>query len=205
VESISETRRSLLEVAIEMVEEGGEAALRVDEVARRAGFTKPVVYTHFGDRDGLVIAVQTERYTRSLQYGLTGLVEQANRCRSCDEFVDLIERWLRSFFSPEGAKRRAFRIDVLGSAISRPALQASVQNANRAQADGVAFLVELAQARGWMPPHYDPVTVGIWITGVLLSRHLAEMAPDGYDTKAWDNLTLHAVLSLITCEGMSSA
>jgi hypothetical protein len=31
------------------------------------------------------------------------------------------------------------------------------------------------------------------------------MAPDGYDTKAWDNLTLHAVLSLITCEGMSSA
>jgi AcrR family transcriptional regulator len=200
VESVSETRLRLLEVAIEMVEAGGEAALRVDEVARRAGFTKPVVYTHFGDREGLVIAVQAERYTRSLQYGLSGLVEQANRCRSCDEFVDLIQNWLRSFFSPEGAERRAFRIDVLGSAISRPALQASVQKANKAQADGVAFLVELAQARGWMPPHLDPVTVGIWITGVLLSRHLAEMTPDGFDTEGWDNLTLQVVLSLITDE-----
>jgi AcrR family transcriptional regulator len=203
VEKIVGTREKLLEVAIEMVEAGGEASLRVDEVAKRAGFTKPVVYNHFGDREGLVIAVQTERYMRSLQYGLSGIVEEANRCRTRDEFVDLIHRWFRFFFLPEGVERRTFRTDVLGSAVSRPALQASVDKANKAQAVGVAFLVELAQARGWMSEHYDPVTVGIWLTGLLYSRHLAEMTPGSFDTDAWDELTLSVLRSLITGEGLS--
>jgi AcrR family transcriptional regulator len=194
----------LLEVAIAMVESGGEAGLRVDEVATLAGYTKPMVYRHFGDREGLVIAVQTERYLRSLQYGLTDLVGEAERCGSADEFVALIQRWFTSFFSPEGLERRALRIDVLGSAVSRPTLQASVHRANVAQAAGVAELVEIAQSRGWMSARFDPMTVGIWITGLLLSRHLVEITPGAFDAAGWDDLTLSVVRSLITGEGLSS-
>jgi TetR/AcrR family transcriptional regulator len=69
------TRERLLEMAIEMVEARGEAGLRVDEVATLAGVTKPMVYRYFGDREGLVIAVQAERYRRSLQYGLSNLAD----------------------------------------------------------------------------------------------------------------------------------
>ena len=197
------TRERLLEVAIEMVEAGGEAALRVDEVAKRAGFTKPVVYHYFGDREGLVVAVQTERYRRSMQYGLVDLGDEAQRCESVDEFVDLVNRWFRFFFSPEGAKRRAFRIDVLGSAVSRPELSAAVEQANTAQAKGVAALAHLAQERGWMPKRFDPDAVGIWFTGLILSRHLVEMNPDAFDEQAWDDLTLSAARFVITGEGLS--
>jgi len=198
------TRERLLEVAIAIVEAGGEASLRVDEVATLAGFTKPMVYRHFGDREGLVIAVQTERYLRSLQYGLTDLVGEAERCGSADEFVALIQRWFTSFFSPEGLERRALRIDVLGSAVSRPALQASVHEANEAQAAGVAVLVEIAQSRGWMSTRFDPMTLGIWITGLLLSRHLVEIDPGAFDAAGWDDVTLSVVRSLITGEGLAS-
>ena len=198
------TRERLLEVAIAIVEAGGEASLRVDEVATLAGFTKPMVYRHFGDREGLVIAVQTERYLRSLQYGLTDLVGEAERCGSADEFVALIQRWFTSFFSPEGLERRALRIDVLGSAVSRPALQASVHEANEAQAAGVAVLVEIAQSRGWMSARFDPMTLGIWITGLLLSRHLVEIDPGAFDAAGWDDVTLSVVRSLITGEGLAS-
>lgn len=198
------TRERLLEVAIAMVEERGEAGLRVDEVATLAGFTKPVVYHHFGDREGLVIAVQIERYQRSLQYGMSHLAEEALGCDSSDEFVALVQRWLTSFFSPEGAARRAFRIDVLGSAVSRPELQAVVQQINELQANGVAELARLAQARGWMPRIFDPLAVGIWFTGVLLSRHLVEMTPGSFDTAAWDDITLQATRFVITGEGLPS-
>lgn len=197
------TRERLLEVAIAMVEARGEAGLRVDEVAGLAGFTKPVVYHHFGDREGLVIAVQTERYLRSLQYGLGNLAEDARRCDTADEFVALVYRWLRAFFTPEGASRRAFRIDVLGSAVSRPALRAAVQRANEAQAEGVAALARLAQDRGWMPTHFDPVAVGIWFTGVILSRHLVEMTPGAFDEAAWDDVTLQAARFVITGKGLA--
>jgi AcrR family transcriptional regulator len=199
------TRERLLEVAIDMVEAGGEAALRVDEVAKRVGFTKPVVYHYFGDREGLVIAAQTERYRRSMQYGLFNLVDEAHGCESADDFVDLVHRWLRSFFSPEGAERRAFRIDVLGSAVSRPSLRAAVQQANEAQANGVAMLATLAQERGWMPQHFDPKAVGIWFTGVILSRHLVEMTPGAFDQQAWDDLTLSAARFVITGEGLPAS
>jgi AcrR family transcriptional regulator len=196
------TRDRLLEVAIAMVEERGEAGLRVDEVASLAGFTKPVVYHYFGDREGLVIAVQAERYRRSLQYGLSNLAEEALRCDSADEFVDLVHRWLRSFFSPEGAMRRAFRIDVLGSGVSRAELRAVVNQTNLMQAEGVAGLARLAQARGWMPARFDPVAVGIWFTGLLLSRYLVEMGPGTFDEAAWDDITLQAARFVITGEGL---
>jgi AcrR family transcriptional regulator len=199
------TRERLLEVAIDMVEAGGEAGLRVDEVAKRAGFTKPVVYHYFGDREGLVVAVQTERYRRSMQYGLFSLGDEAHRCESADEFVHLVHRWLTSFFSPEGAERRAFRIDVLGSAVSRPSLRAAVQQANEAQANGVAMLASLAQERGWMPKRFDPKAVGIWITGVILSRHLVEMTPEAFDVDAWDDLTLSVARFVITGEGLPAS
>lgn len=192
------TRERLLEAAIKMVEARGEAGIRIDEVVTTAGFTKPVLYHHFGDREGLVIAVQAERYRRSLQYGLNTIIEDVHRCRSANEFVDVLQRWLRSFFSPEGAARRALRIDVLGSAGSRPELRAVVQNMNEAQAEGVASLLRFAQERGWMPLRFNPMTVGIWITGVLLSRHLTEMTPDAFDQAAWDELTLSVVRFLLT-------
>ena len=199
------TRERLLEAAIAMVEERGEAGLRVDEVAALAGFTKPVVYHYFGDREGLVIAVQAERYQRSLQYGLANLADEALRCVSADEFVNLVHRWLRSFFSPEGMARRTFRIDVLGSAVSRPDLRGVVQRANEAQAEGVAQLARLAQARGWMPRRFDALAVGIWFTGLLLSRHLVEMTPGAFDEAAWDDITLQAARFVITGEGLPPA
>lgn len=199
------TRERLLEVAIDMVEARGEAGLRVDEVATQAGFTKPVVYHYFGDREGLVVAVQAERYRRSLQYGLDHLADDARTCATADEFVDVVHRWLRSFFSPEGALRRTFRMDVLGSAVSRPELQAVVQQANWLQADGVAELARLAQARGWMPRRFEPRAVGIWFTGLLLSRHLVEMTAGAFDEAAWDDITLQAARFIITGEGLPSS
>lgn len=196
------TRQRLLEVAIAMVEERGEAGLRVDEVAALAGFTKPVVYHYFGDREGLVIAAQAERYQRSLQYGLSNLADEAIRCTTANEFVHLVHRWLRSFFSHEGAARRTFRIDVLGSAVSRPELRSVVQRANEAQAEGVAQLARLAHARGWMPRRFDPLAVGIWFMGLLLSRHLVELMPGAFDEAGWDDVTLQAARFVITGEGL---
>jgi AcrR family transcriptional regulator len=45
--------RQLLELAEELFAERGYAAASMDELARRAGVTKPVVYELFGSKDGL--------------------------------------------------------------------------------------------------------------------------------------------------------
>jgi AcrR family transcriptional regulator len=50
-------RQQLLDVARAIIRNEGTESLTLGHLADRAGVTKPVTYDHFGDRDGLLIAL----------------------------------------------------------------------------------------------------------------------------------------------------
>lgn len=50
-------RRHLLELATELISERGYEATSMDELAARAGVSKPVVYDQFGSKEGVLVAV----------------------------------------------------------------------------------------------------------------------------------------------------
>ncbi|TSJ60979.1 TetR/AcrR family transcriptional regulator [Starkeya sp. 3C] len=52
-----ERQRQLMHVAWRLVREEGTDALTLGRLAEEAGITKPVVYDHFGTRNGLLIAL----------------------------------------------------------------------------------------------------------------------------------------------------
>src|SRR3954454_4898624 len=60
-------REQILDVTKEIVEESGFHAVSIDRVAREAGITRPVVYTHFGDLDGLLNALVDRGNWRDLE------------------------------------------------------------------------------------------------------------------------------------------
>lgn len=53
-------KRQLIAVAWTIVQREGTEALSLGHLAERAGVTKPVVYSHFGDRNGLLAALYRE-------------------------------------------------------------------------------------------------------------------------------------------------
>jgi AcrR family transcriptional regulator len=55
-------RRSLLNAALRLVEEHGEAAVTLREVARMAGVSHQAPYRHFADRTALIAAVAEEGF-----------------------------------------------------------------------------------------------------------------------------------------------
>src|SRR5919204_1616078 len=55
--SSEQRREQLLDVTKELVGERGFHGLSVDAVARRAGVSRPIVYSHFGDLQGLLEAM----------------------------------------------------------------------------------------------------------------------------------------------------
>jgi len=57
-------RRQLVELAEELFAERGYAGASMDELARRAGVTKPVVYEAFGSKDGLFRACVERAFAR---------------------------------------------------------------------------------------------------------------------------------------------
>lgn len=57
-------RRALLDAAVATIEDGGVSALRLRDLARRAGVSHAAPAHHFGDRAGLLAAVATEGFER---------------------------------------------------------------------------------------------------------------------------------------------
>jgi AcrR family transcriptional regulator len=183
------TRERLLEAAISIIETDGEDGVRVDRVAEIAGFTKPVVYHHFADREALVVAALTERYFRSISYSMDDLKFAAARCRTVEQYSKLLRETIMGFGTPEGVHRRQIRIEALGAAVSRPDLRASLIEANRRQIVAFGEILQIGREEGWLRVDVDPGDLAAWWTGMVLSRHIVEIDEDAYDPNIWSDIT----------------
>lgn len=88
-------REQLLDSAIGAVRTGGPN-VSMDQIAAACGVTKPVVYRHFGDRDGLVMAMAV-RFVDALVDALTPQLARRDDPRgllasTIDAYLRLIER-----------------------------------------------------------------------------------------------------------------
>ncbi|CAB4897456.1 unannotated protein [freshwater metagenome] len=191
-------RDRLLEAAIEAIERDGEAALRVDQVAEAVGVTKPSIYHFFHDRDGLIVAAQAERYRRSITYLLADLdLDIVLECESQAEYARLIHAVVMSSTSPDGVLRRRLRAQVLGSAVSRPALQESVGEVHRQTVATLAKVLGYGQKRGWFRPEFSSSAVAAWWFGAIFGRHLVEDYSNADDANAWPAITWSTIAHLM--------
>jgi AcrR family transcriptional regulator len=90
----AEKRARLLEAAITVVRREGPG-VSMDEIAREAGVTKPIVYRAFGDREGLTQAV-ADRFAAELAEALQTAISEApddrtRVARTIDVYLRFIE------------------------------------------------------------------------------------------------------------------
>jgi AcrR family transcriptional regulator len=87
-------RQELLDAADRLIRRGGPA-FSMDEMASEAGITKPVLYRHFGDKDGLHEAL-AERYIHELQRALRPAAEttdpRSRLAATIDAYLSYVER-----------------------------------------------------------------------------------------------------------------
>ncbi|MEM7445607.1 MAG: TetR/AcrR family transcriptional regulator [Pseudomonadota bacterium] len=58
------SRRAILDAALVEFSEHGHAGARIDNVAERAGVSKPLIYSYFGDKEDLYAAALREAYVQ---------------------------------------------------------------------------------------------------------------------------------------------
>ena len=80
-----ERREQLLDIGRSLFAEKGFDATSVEEIAQRAGVSKPVVYEHFGGKEGLY-AVVVDREMSALLNTITGALTSTGHPR------ELLER-----------------------------------------------------------------------------------------------------------------
>ncbi|MGA1441022.1 MAG: TetR/AcrR family transcriptional regulator [Ilumatobacteraceae bacterium] len=193
------SRERLLAAAMAMLDANGEAGVRVDTVADMAGITKPSLYHFFGDRDGLVAAAQAERYRRSMLFGMEAQAEATRRCTSRAEFRRLVRGWTEAISSEQGMDRRRVRVQVLGSAVSRPGLRARIAEVDADAARQLAELVNFAKSNGWVSMTFDAEVAALWWYGMITGRFLAEAERPGGSLirREWDAVCTEVVQRLL--------
>ena len=119
-------REELLDAADRIVRAGGRDT-SMDEIAAEAGITKPILYRHFGDKDGLHEAL-AERYVEELKEALlpAGKARGARErlAATIDAYLAYVEREPALPLPP--GRRRALshrRVDEPTSAEARGALR----------------------------------------------------------------------------------
>lgn len=193
----ADTRSRLIEAAIVMIDEGGEGSVRLRDIGTTAGVTLPSIYHFFGNRDGLIEQAQAARYLRT-QLGIARAFSDAVfECRSRRSFVATVRRFLSMALDNARAPLRSVRIEVLGSAQSRPRLAALLIEQQRAANEAFAAPLRHAQRRGWMRQDIDANTVAAWVLSMVSGRLFVESDPSFDGLSTWDALSIEAILAAL--------
>ena len=190
-------RERILERAIEVIEHGGEVAIRTNTIAEECGVTAPILYRAFTNREGLVVSAQAERYRRSTAVAVQYLVSYIENASTRDELRQNISSALDFIFSVERSQARRLRAEVIGSAVSRPQLRAAVAATDLAYADQVADAYGAAMEKGWIDASVNVRGVALWAQGVINARVNIEFNEDPQVAEAWNTLTKSAILGAL--------
>ncbi len=190
-----DTRSRLIEATIDAIAEGGEASVRVHDIAEKAEVREPSVYHFFKNRKELVDMAQAERYRRSyieMFLPFRAMVEMANNAQ---EFENAVRQLFAGVYRPERHAARSVRVNVWGSAQSSELLSKVVNEVNAEVADQFGALLAECQQKGWVRSDLDPRMLGLWAAGQINTRNMAEMNPEKFDLAAWDKVSVESILA----------
>jgi len=196
MEIAESTKSRILNAAIAMMDEGGEAAVRLGAIAEILGIKEPSIYHHFTNRTELINAAYVEWYWQCLK---TDIPVEAMMVlvETKDDYVRALRKTMEWSYQPERHHSRAIRLSVLGAAQRNPDLAIAINDINKKFLATIADAALVAQQKGWVRTDLDPMAMAYWLHGQIIGRVVAEMDPGHVDLAQWDKVSFEAVLGLI--------
>jgi AcrR family transcriptional regulator len=157
-----ERREQLLEAASEMFVDRGYHATGMDEIAERAGVSKPVLYQHFSSKLDLYLAVLQQHVdilVSSVRQALRTTTDNRQRLRSAvQSFFDFIEH-----------DSQGYRLIFENDYVTEPQVAAQVKVATEACTDAVFDLI--SNDSGLDPHRARMIAVGLVAISVDCARY----------------------------------
>jgi AcrR family transcriptional regulator len=128
-------RRQLLDAAMEVFVARGYHAAAMDEIAERAGVSKPVLYQHFPGKQELYLALLDESVET-----LIGAV--ADAMRSTTDNRQRVSATFAAYFEYVAQHSGTFRLVFESDFTSEPAVRARLAEADRTCADLISQVIK---------------------------------------------------------------
>lgn len=187
---------AILQAAKDIIDESGENALRVTEVAERAGVAVGLLYHYFKDRKALITAVREYQFLARITADsatLDGIVVQARG--------ENVLRTIISDFSdpyhPERSGYRLDRIEALVAARHDPELKERLTAAQEELASNIVATIRKAKTAGLLDESIDEKALSFLLEvlplGLVLTNVYGKYAPEQKD---WEALLSRLLRSL---------
>jgi len=167
------SRERILESAIELFSARGYAAAGVDRVAERSGIAKTAIYYHFGNKEGLLVAV----LERAATHWIDGIEQAARQGGEPLERLDRALAGMRAMLEERPWILKLFQLLALEVADHKPEVRATLQGiigrARDAIVNGMREALGVAvpgaeTVAGLLLALLDGVSLGAHITPTLL-------------------------------------
>ena len=180
-----ETAQKILKFAEEELTSAGLVNFNLDRVIEASGVSRSSVYHHFGGREGVIAAVETEYLRASLDAGLTEMEQMLLGASSGEEAFALVEIGVLISGSELQKANRRRRISTLAMTPNSPTTRKLMSEWQSSGTKRFARLIQDLRDKGLCNP-VEPIEGGAHlIQSMLLGRILVDILEDPEAEAAW--------------------
>ncbi|MGA0117747.1 MAG: TetR/AcrR family transcriptional regulator [Ilumatobacteraceae bacterium] len=180
-----ETAKRIIHFAQQELESAGLVNFNLDRVIEASGVSRSSVYHHFGGREGVIAAVETEFLRSSLDAGMTEMTEMLSKVQTGEEAFTLVELGVLVSGSEKQKAIRRRRISNLAMVPTSPATKKLLVTLQGPGTERFADLLRDLRDRGLCQPIEPIEGTAHLIQSILLGRILVDILEDPFTEAQW--------------------
>jgi AcrR family transcriptional regulator len=191
------TAAKLIEFAAKELDRVGPVKFDIDSVLRKSKISKGSLYHHFGSKNGLLVAVETQQFIKYLDEQNTLLRNLVETRNSASDFLTLMTRVMEISGLPENRDLRKKRIRAIAVAAHDRDLSEFIKTEQIKGSLYLAQTLQIAKDRGWIKPDVDVLAASYWIQGLFMGHIMLDITEIKDLDKAWNSISVDAIRSFI--------
>ena len=191
------TMKILIDHALTELNKNGAANFDLDAVLRRSKTSKGSLYHHFGSKNGLIVAVETEVIRSGLTSDNQVLRQMIEACNSPQDFFNAIELAIRAGAGEPTRDVRRQLIRSIAFAQHDKNLAATLRETSVMGTQYLAETLAAAQRKGWLKNDIELTALSFWLQGIFIGQIMIDITNTKTNDEEWVSIALHSLKTFI--------
>ncbi len=188
-----ETARRIIEFAEKELVQSGLVNFNLDRVINESGVSRSSVYHHFGGREGVIAAVETQWLISTLNTGYREMATMFSSIANGEEAFKVIELGIAGSGSPRQREIRERRISTLAMSRTSPTTRELLREMQARGTEEFADLIRQGRDNGLFDPIEPVEGIAHLIQSMLLGRILVDILDDPDQDAKWTEVTVQTL------------
>ena len=195
-----DTADVIIAEAREIIEERGEAGLRVSELAERCGVAVGLLYHYFADREAIITEVRRSQFISRVRADIDDLKAMSVSGDNAEIFRTIVEE----FADPRNPERMGYRLsrmEVLTHAARNPDLLRELQEIESELVAEIVSTIRNAKRSGLVDADVDELSLAFFLEIIPIGTALALVYGENLpDPDKWREFVTRVMLSLLPAQ-----